>query len=163
MLQLELARNHAELGKMMDAEVPAGWPPPLYEDGAIRWVLQRLQGSQRTALWYTWYFIRRDPGGRRELIGAGGFKGAPRGGAVEIGYSVVPSAQGLGLATEAAAGLVAWARTFPGVRKIVAHTLPELGASIRVLEKNGFKQRGKPDEPEAIRFELDLRRYNPRL
>ena len=44
---------------------------------------------------------------------------------------------------------------------VVAHTLPELTASIRVLEKNVFVLRGTPAEEGAIRFELDLLAYSP--
>ena len=46
------------------------------------------------------------------------------------------------MTTEAATGLVCWADAHPEVRMVVAHTLPELTASIRVLEKNGFFRHG---------------------
>jgi RimJ/RimL family protein N-acetyltransferase len=95
-------------------------------------------------------------GGNPLLAGVSGFKGPPRGGVVEIGYGVVAEFQRRGLATEAVAGLVRWAQAHPGVQMVAAHTLPELTASIRVLEKNGFMQRGAPEEEGAIRFELDL-------
>jgi RimJ/RimL family protein N-acetyltransferase len=56
---------------------------------------------------------------------------------VEIGYSVVPSWQRRGLATEASRALIesAWGR---GAEVVLAHTLPHLTPSIRVLEKLGF-------------------------
>lgn len=142
----------------MHAEVPSSWPPPLYDAAAVQWTLDKLQSTPRNASWWTWYFVRRLAGGRRELIGAGGFKGPPVGGAVEIGYSIVEPLHGQGFASEAAAGLVHWARSFPRIRRVAAHTLPELRASIRVLEKNRFRQKGRPEEPEAIRFELELPR-----
>lgn len=156
-LQAELDRDYPQLGMILQAEVSSAWPPPLYDDPAVQWSLQRLRESPRNAVWCSWYFLRTYPGGRRELIGVGGFKGAPKSGTVEIGYSLVEAYQRQGLGTEAAAGLVQWARAFPRIRKVAAHTLPELTASIRVLEKNGFKLRGKAEEPGAIRFELDLR------
>lgn len=77
-------------------------------------------------------------------------------GVVEIGYGIVGEFQRRGYATEAAAGLVGWAHAHPEVRMVAAHTLPELTASIRVLEKNGFVRRGIPAEEGAIRFEMDL-------
>lgn len=155
-LRAELARDYDELAKLLQASVSVSWPPPLYDAAALEWTLAKVQSSPRNALWWAWYFIRRNPGGGRELIGAGGFKGPPAAGAVEIGYSIIEVLHGQEFGTEAAEGLVAWARACPRVRKVVAHTLAHLHASIRVLEKNGFRQKGRPEEPEAIRFELDL-------
>jgi RimJ/RimL family protein N-acetyltransferase len=73
-------------------------------------------------------------------------------GAVEIGYSVVPSWQRRGVATEACKALIegAWGR---GARAVVAHTLPELEPSIGVLRKLGFS-RAASQEPGVIAFEL---------
>src|SRR6202043_3687072 len=60
----------------------------------------------------------------------------------EIGYSVMPEDQRLGFASEAVAGLIGWAFSHPEVRLVTAETLPALGASIRVLESNGFHSLG---------------------
>jgi len=155
-LQAELDRDYAELAEVLQADVPPCWPPPLYDAAAVHWTLQKLRDRPWDAAWWSWYFLRRLPGGNRRLVGAGGFKGPPAAGRVEIGYSIVEPLHGQGFATEAAAGLVGWARAFPQVRRVVAHTLPELPASIRVLQKNGFRLKGRPEEPGAIRFELDF-------
>src|SRR5262249_31296533 len=96
---------------------------------------------------------RRD-GARPELVGNGGFKGrfvAP--GTCEVGYSVMEHHQRKGYASEVVHALVAWAFTHPDIDRVVAHTLPELTPSIRVLEKNGFTP-APPLEPEAIMFEI---------
>lgn len=63
---------------------------------------------------------------------------------------MVEARQRQGYATEAVAGMVAWAQ---GVERVVAHTLTTLGASIRVLEGNGFGLVGDGDEPGTVRSE----------
>lgn len=85
------------------------------------------------------------------VVGMLGCKGAPADGVVEIGYGMAPSAQGRGLATEAARALVdALARS--GVRTVIAETLVDNHASRRVLEKVGFTPTGRrtSDEGELI-------------
>jgi RimJ/RimL family protein N-acetyltransferase len=73
-----------------------------------------------------------------ELVGWGGFKGAPADGAVEVGYEIAPARQGRGLATAALRAMVAEAFADERVERVIAHTLPERNASNRVLEKVGF-------------------------
>jgi ribosomal-protein-alanine N-acetyltransferase len=91
------------------------------------------------------------------VVGTTGFKGPPDDeGVVEIGYGIVPSHEGRGLATEAAAALVTFAFAEPEVRCVRAHTLPAKNASTRVLEKCGFEFRGEvvdPDDGPVWRWE----------
>jgi RimJ/RimL family protein N-acetyltransferase len=83
------------------------------------------------------------------LIGMCGFTGPPDSdGAVEIAYSIAPAYQGKGYATEAAHALVAYANNDGRVRTIRAHTLPQVNASTRVLEKCGFKKTGEVVDSE---------------
>ena len=82
-------------------------------------------------------------------LGFGTFKGAPDGhGEVELGYLTFPASEGQGVATAIAAELVrlAWAN---GAPRVLAQTLPENGASTRVLEKNGFRRDGIGHDPEV--------------
>jgi RimJ/RimL family protein N-acetyltransferase len=85
------------------------------------------------------------------VVGMLGCKGAPAGGAVEIGYGLAPSAQGQGVATEAVRALVA-ALARSGVGTVNAETLVDNHASRRVLEKAGFIVTGRrtSDEGELI-------------
>jgi ribosomal-protein-alanine N-acetyltransferase len=155
-LEAELRHDHAALAKLLSVQIPSGWPPHLYDDDACLYSLNKLRESPAQVGWWTWYILLPLAGGKPHLVGVGGFKGPPVHGVVEIGYGIVGGFQRRGYATEAAAGLVCWARAHPDVRMVAAHTLPQLTASIRVLEKNGFVRRGTPAEEGAIRFELDL-------
>jgi len=93
-----------------------------------------------------------------ELVGWGGFKGAPAGGRVEVGYEIAPERQGRGLATAALQAMVAEAFTDDRVREVVAHTLPERNASNRVLEKAGFGFDGEAVERGAAVWRYRLAR-----
>jgi RimJ/RimL family protein N-acetyltransferase len=88
------------------------------------------------------------------LIGAGGYKGPPADGCVEIGYSIVPEYQRQGFASEAAGGLVAHAFSHQGVERVRGETLPDLVGSVGVLRKCGFTLVGDGSEPGVVRFEL---------
>jgi RimJ/RimL family protein N-acetyltransferase len=72
------------------------------------------------------------------VIGEIGFVGPPRGGAVMIGYAIVPSARRRGYATEAIAAVSAWALCDPDIREVRAQTLPDNEPSIRALLRAGF-------------------------
>ena len=92
------------------------------------------------ARWGARFFVLDEP---RVLVGWGGFKGPPENGAVEIGYAIAPGWEGRGLATAGAAALVREALEDPDVAAVLAHTLPARGASVRVLENNGFLRDGE--------------------
>lgn len=97
------------------------------------------------------YVIISEPGGL--AIGDAGFHGPPdAGGEVEIGYALIPSARGTGLATEAVALLIAWAQRQPVVRAVTARVEPGNVASERLLERLGFTPDG--DSGGLTRFVL---------
>ena len=87
--------------------------------------------------------------GSGAVVGHAGFKGPPSAeGAVEIAYGVEPAHEGKGFATEAAAALARFALADEQVQVVLAHTLPELNASGRVLTKCGFARVGEVIDPE---------------
>ncbi len=61
-------------------------------------------------------------------------------GAPEIGWALVPSAQGRGLATEAVLGALGWGATHLPSRRTVCLITPENRASLRVAEKCGYAE-----------------------
>jgi RimJ/RimL family protein N-acetyltransferase len=100
--------------------------------------LAALRHSRDPDPWRHGFFVvHRETG---VAIGSAGFTGPPDAtGAVELAYGIVPSFEGRGFATEAAAALVEFAFGSGRVGLIRAHTLPEANASTRVLRKCGFR------------------------
>ncbi len=92
------------------------------------------------------------------LVGSCGYKGEPdEEGRVEIGYEIKPSHQNMGIATEAARALVVRAFKRSAVKKVIAHTLPEVGYSTQLLQKIGFTRTDDfrdPDDGLMWRWEL---------
>ncbi|MEJ7767859.1 MAG: GNAT family N-acetyltransferase [Chitinophagaceae bacterium] len=70
-----------------------------------------------------------------------GFKGPPdHYGYVEIGYGTMPQQQRKGFMTEAVSLLTKWAFGRRGIKGVIAEVDEFNTASLRVVEKNGFKQ-----------------------
>ena len=109
--------------------------------------LALLEGSTSADPWiHGFVLVHR---ATNSVIGRCGFKGPPGAdGVVEIAYGVAPEHQGKGYATEAAAGLAAYAFASGLVRLVRAHTLPEANASTRVLTKCGFRRVGEVMDPD---------------
>jgi len=144
-------KDRVRFAKLLGALVPETWPPDNLRD-----VLGCFYGLYKDHPewegWLAWYAVRIDHD-YPILCGSIGFKGAPdKRGMVEIGYSVLPEFQRQGLATEMVGGIVQWTKNLHEVRQIEAETNISNGASIRVLEKNGFMRVGPGLEPNTIRF-----------
>ncbi|HSJ15043.1 MAG TPA: GNAT family N-acetyltransferase [Longimicrobiales bacterium] len=155
MLRAELV-SPGELAAIARMDVAAEWPPELYDRDPIEFTIRRLEAAPSEAEWWLHYFVRKaEAGSREEAIGSGGYKGPPVHGTVEIGYSIVPGYRRQGYATEAAAGLTRHAFETPEVARVVAETLPELTASIAVLERCGFRFGGAGSEIGVVRYVLD--------
>ena len=151
-LEAEL-EGPAALARVTGVRVPADWPPELFDRGPLLFVTERLRAHPDEAGWWLHYFVLRDEGTSGIAIGCGGYKGPPRDGAVEIGYSVLAGYRRRGLAAEATEGLVGAAFRDPRVERVVAETLPELVSSIGVLERCGFRFVGEGSEEGVIRYE----------
>jgi ribosomal-protein-alanine N-acetyltransferase len=144
-------KDKAEFVKLLGALVPDTWPPDnLREVLGCFYALHREHPEWEG--WLTWYAVRIDSG-HPTLCGSVGFRGSPdEQGMVEIGYSVLPEFQRQGLATEAIAGIIQWARQQSEVKEIEAEINTDNKASIRVLEKNGFICAGSGSEQDTMRF-----------
>jgi ribosomal-protein-alanine N-acetyltransferase len=148
------AGGSESLGRALAARVPHDWPPPMAANVLGYWA-DRLDAEPALRGWTARYWLLEEEAGERVLVGYGGFKGLPDSeGTVEVGYAVVAGRQRAGLATEAVEALASWAFARAEVRGIVAHTYPELHASIRVLEKLGFERCGQGTEPRTLRYRL---------
>ena len=152
----------ASFARLLAVPVPPIWPPPLNDEQSQRYFLSRLTEPGISG-WTLWYCVRREP---RELVGSAGFKGLPKDGTVEIGYSILEAHQRKGYGTEASRALVHWAFQHPEVETVIAHTLPELRPSIRVMENCGmsFAGEGPLEEGEkTIRYELQRSRFEEHI
>ncbi|NUU21733.1 MAG: GNAT family N-acetyltransferase [Streptomycetaceae bacterium] len=87
--------------------------------------------------------VERDSG---LVIGSIGLFWPPDDGTVEIGYGLSASRRGRGYATEATRALTDFALTAPGVHTVVATVELPNPASVRVLEKAGYRLTGADDE-----------------
>jgi RimJ/RimL family protein N-acetyltransferase len=126
----------AALAQALGHDVADGWEVFEQSVGRTRDAVARDPASMR---WGTRFFVCDDP---PTLVGWGGFKGPPQDGAVEIGYAVAPGWRGRGVASAAVRALLAEAWAAPGVEAVLAQTLAEPNASVRVLEKAGFTKDG---------------------
>lgn len=144
---IEQPQGFAQLMGLPGAEELSGF----YRSGDVsqQWVAAlraASRGGEAPDPWRHGFFVVHREHAR--VIGAAGYKGAPDAdGIVEIAYGIVPSHEGQGYATEAAAALVTYAFDH-GARQLRAHTLPQPNASTHVLLKNGFRNVGSVVDPE---------------
>jgi RimJ/RimL family protein N-acetyltransferase len=82
-----------------------------------------------------WAVILKDSS---RLIGMAGLKRLPDSGEVDVGYRILPSFWGQGLATEACRACLRFAFDALGLTRIIGLVNPANSASVRVLEKCGM-------------------------
>ena len=150
LLDAEERGVHA-LAALLGVTQPDDWPPEFNTPETRAWMRDMLTSDPGEPGYGSWYIIAD---GR--LIGICGYKGPPNdAGAVEIGYSVMPSYRRQGAATAAVALLAARAFRDAKVVAVEAETLPSLLASQAVLIRNGFSlvsRRADDDLGEILRF-----------
>ena len=131
--------DHVVLARLLEATVPATWPPDEMNDEVLTEFI-RMMSAKTDPFFSCWYWVLDTPDKNgRVLIGSGGIASALNvTDTVMIGYAVLDGFEGQGYATEAVRHLIPVIFADERIARIMATTYPELGASIRVLEKNGF-------------------------
>jgi [ribosomal protein S5]-alanine N-acetyltransferase len=148
-IELILGGDRGALGARMGARMPDDWPGPDLAAGLPEIAARMAQNPADTAGW-VWVVIEQ---GTTAMVGDIGFHSPVRRVAsVEIGYVIFPAARGRGYATEAAAALIAWAFSRPGVERVTAQIAPDNTASLRVARKLGLRETA-PEEPGYRCFE----------
>lgn len=147
--------DHAAFAQLLDAHVPPDWPPPIMADAQEK-LAEMVESSISFAGPLAWYVVLRD---KHLLIGFTGFKGPPKDGRLDIGYAMLDSHQRNGYATEAVRTLTQWAFLDKRVQRVVGETLPDLTASIRVMEKCGYAlvssdTPGHDGEESVVQYEV---------
>ncbi|MBM7660519.1 ribosomal-protein-alanine N-acetyltransferase [Bacillus mesophilus] len=104
----------------------------------IQFHIEELRKDPSLIGWGVWLVIEKET---IRIIGDIGFKGKPNGNhAVEVGYGMIPTAQGNGYATEAVRELITWAFSHESVDEVIAECDESNLSSIRVLEKLNMKR-----------------------
>ena len=153
---LELAdadlHNRMEFSHQLKAAVLEGWPPPPIDEGAMRAAMDYFRRHPDASGWTAWYWVAKKH--KPVVVGRGGFKGLPAGGAVEIECALLPIFQHQGYAAEAVAALLDWAFGHEEVDRGIAEISPESSSWIRLLEKSGLERIGQGSKEGLLRFEL---------
>lgn len=124
-------RHDAETGRWQ------GWQP--MDDAAARAFLQDMSTRPfgTPGSWFQLAIAERDSDA---LIGDIGVQLHGSGGQVaELGFTLAPSAQGRGLATEAVQALVSWLLTHSPAQRVVAVADTRNAASLRLLQRLGMR------------------------
>ena len=138
-----LAEHPAELESVLGARL--GTVAPVVADVLAQTLAH--QGADRAAEWGGFLVLDADAG---QVVGACAFVNAPdERGEVEIAYFTFPPFEGRGVASAMAAELVRRAESSERVRRICAHTLPEMNASAKVLARLGFARSGTSIDADA--------------
>jgi RimJ/RimL family protein N-acetyltransferase len=111
---------------------------PLYPAGWGIWAVQQKDTDDLIG----WLHLR--PALEYRYAEAAGY----RSGDADLGYRMRRSAWGRGFATEGARALIEYAWTRPEVLRVVACSLTNNQASLRVLEKCGLRKRADVKLPE---------------
>lgn len=152
-----LLHGNETLAQMLGIDVPANWTE--YPEMVLV-AYDKLRNDLSLTGWFFYLAIHRAD---NRLIGTASFKGRPTpDGVVEIGYEVSPDYREQGYATEIGQALIRFAFNHPYVSKVIAHTLEEYNAAVKVLQKCGLRFAGAvngTDVDELWRWELSREQY----
>jgi [ribosomal protein S5]-alanine N-acetyltransferase len=139
------------LSQILLADVPSTWPPEHWEPHVFDLLEEQYLTTPVTLSWNRYIVLRTET---PTLIGTVGAFAKPEAEA-EVGYSVLTPWQCHGFATESLRALLPAILQSDSVQTISAHTYPHLIASIRVLEKCGFRHIGPGQEEGTVRYQLE--------
>lgn len=138
-----LMQSEQALADLLGVELAENW---LIFPESVEYSLKMLEADPQVLRWGMHFFLYKD---ENKIIGTGGFKGAAdASGMVELGYSVAPSYENQGFATEAAGGMLDYAFSWSHVKMVDAHTLAEENASGKVLQKCGMTKIAEKHDPQ---------------
>jgi RimJ/RimL family protein N-acetyltransferase len=150
LIQLEM-ENLPRFFQQLRVEPISDWPSDNLAD-VLPFFLDQLTHEASLVGWLAWYWILDTPK-TCQLVGGGGFKGAPVNGCIKIGYETRNSYRRISIATEAVSAQAAWALKHPNVSLVIAKTREDNLASMSVLKKVGFVHVGSGSETGLLRFE----------
>lgn len=140
-LRAVLARDIATAEGEIGAAIPPDLPDRLGVFVTNR--LAQLEADPSIQRWLARAMVVTDGDGRRQLIGAIGFHGAPDDqGRLEVGYRIEPEYRRRGFTREAVCGMFDWAAAEGGIHRFIASVRPDNEASLGLVRSLGFVQTG---------------------
>ncbi|HEX3328510.1 MAG TPA: GNAT family N-acetyltransferase [Gaiellales bacterium] len=130
LMALQAYRNDPEVGRYQ------GWEP-MTDAAAAAMITEMAAASCPTP--GDWVQIAIADAATDELLGDIGLHVSASGEEAELGITLAPSAQGRGLAAEAARALIGMLREYTQVRRLVGITDVQNTASARLLERLGMR------------------------
>ncbi len=133
-------RDAEQLGRLLAAQIPAGWPA----DGCDAKTLQRMHQSLSAApadlVWRRRYIVLKSRAPvRPQLVGHVRLAGPPKFGTVHVAeLSLVDEHRGQGIEREALGAIVDWVMEQDGVERITADQPEDAGASLGVWSDLSF-------------------------
>jgi RimJ/RimL family protein N-acetyltransferase len=111
---------------------------PAYDEWSLRAIGLRATGEM---VGHIGFHTRPDPLDLRQWVAGG----------IEFGYTVYTTHRRMGIATEAASGLMRWAHEARGINHFVLSISPSNAASLRVAARLGFTRVGShQDEIDGL-------------
>jgi RimJ/RimL family protein N-acetyltransferase len=157
-LEALLARNGAAASELLGARTPDDLLSD--QEGFARLRLEQMQRDPSLQEWLVRAVVLRDG---REVVGHAGFHGRPGKNskcdpeAAEVGYTILPTHRGQGLATETAQALVRWANEKHQVPRFILSIAPDNAPSLAVARKLGFVQTGEVwDDEDGVELVFEL-------
>ncbi len=132
-----ILNDNDSLSKKLNVHVPNNWTSTGKD--VFKYALNAIKLEPESIIWWIYLSIELNT---NTLIGTCGFKGKPKNRQVEIGYEVCEAFRNKGYATIMVLQLLRIAFNNSDIDSIIAHTLPEENASVKVLKKSGFKFEG---------------------
>ncbi len=150
-MQTELSGDRGQQAQLLNAIVPAAWPPEHWEPHCFPFLEKMYAEHPHTEGWARYLVLRGEP---ETLVGTVG--GFPRGREeAEIGYGLLPDFQRRGLATEAARALITELFRDDLIQAVSAQTFASSAASMRVMERCGMRPFGLGDEEGTVRYRME--------
>ena len=146
--------DRAQFAKLLGADVPISWPPPENDEKTMTFFTEYVEKNPDAVGWAAWYILLRRRTARRPRSGHADSRRSRTGrGRSRPAIPSCRNTSAVGMRPRPLPRSWSGRSAIPAVERIIAHTFPDLRASIRVLEKCGFAFVGAGEEEGTIRFE----------